>query len=471
MEIGILLLIVSSLAVSVFAVIVLYWIFLKKWHYISLFLVSVFLLQGLLRDYFHSSREFYLEWISYRFVNLFAGSVFLAIALIIIFKSLLQGKSRVNMVFVEKNLAFLFVLSPFLFANGLLRQNDPVLIVGDIYKWILIPLIYFVVINTIPQKQAYRALEIIVFVSFIYMVLGAFLSAKYIFFESKATSFGDIKYLFPLVFSFLALNLIKEKRRFYLLMYLLSICLIIITNRRALWIEMILVHLLILLIFRKKIAITRVAVRICAVGGVLLIGIFSVPLTRNIVMQVIPTLGQRLSSIPETEQSLGLTSARIMEVQQTLELMSMNGPFLNYTVGMGPGAVFFAPHTLVVEETAYLQEGFRHTIHITPMNIFFRTGLIGLIAFYYFIYKILILIFHNMKKKNGNIQKHILLAVTSFYLIIAFIDSFKAYGLVGDPLFAFLLGLTGIMFRSTDSDMSKPDKSKSIFEDKDRLLE
>jgi len=459
MELGVSLYIVASLAILVFAAVSLYWVFSKKWQHIALFLVGAFLLQGPLRDYFHSAREFYLEWISYRFVNLFAGSVCLAIALIIVFKSLLQGKSRVKMVFVEKNLAFLFLLSPFFFANGLLRYNDPVLIVGDIYKWILIPLIYFVVINTIPHIQANRALEIIAFISFIYMGLGALFSARYIFFESQVTSFGDIKYLFPLVFSFLQLNLIKEKRRLYLLMYILSICLIIITNRRALWIEMVLVHVLILLIFRKRIVITKAAIQIFAVICALLIVIFSVPFTRSIALQMIPTLGQRLSSIPEAEQSLGLTSARIMEVQQTLEVMGRDGALLNYGVGMGPGAIFFAPHTLVVEEKAYLQEGFLHTIHITPMNIFFRTGIIGLFAFYYFSYKILILLFRNLKREKEKLQNQILLATTSIYLIIALIDSIKAYGLVGDPLFAFLLGLTGIMIRSAPDEESNPTDS------------
>ncbi|QNB47101.1 hypothetical protein BR63_12760 [Thermanaerosceptrum fracticalcis] len=162
-----------------------------------------------------------------------------------------------------------------------------------------------------------------------------------------------------------------------------------------------------------------------------LLNIDTTSLINNMYLELKTT---RLHTIVEgkTDESF---MGRLMEVKDVIKITKMEGSVLNILIGHGYGATFTPYYSY--PEPNITEFGLVHNIHIGPVQMFYRYGLLGLFLFLYISFNIFKNIIINKRLYDKNLLNPIVL-IYNLSLIIYFIN-FMLFNILIDPAFSYCL--------------------------------
>lgn len=374
------------------------------------------------------ARNFHLAWIIQRSIGVIIGILlFLGIITFI----LLRIKYLPPLKFKTIDLLILFLFGGIGFFGGIvgLLKNNPLhFVVGDVLIFVSFFLIYLLAsMILMREKEEKKFLKLITFIT--YSILGLMvIITLYRLFNYYSTGFvtvsGSFIYLIPFLYFLVKLNCSLSKKTLFGL--LISLIIIIFSLKRGNLIGAIIAVPLVPVVMGRLTSNYIKTVGIVALVTIILFGILAKFDSFSVISHYSFT---DLLIRPGMEQ-------RLLEARGAIRALN-HDPF-EYFWGKGMGGIFYAPETGLIYEA--LEPGYHHNIHITPISIFFRTGILGLLAFIIFLFFTPTFLYKKYRLAATKEGKFIL-AFTLVYFILAFIDSFKAYGIVNDVLLALFLGV------------------------------
>ncbi len=143
---------------------------------------------------------------------------------------------------------------------------------------------------------------------------------------------------------------------------------------------------------------------------------------------------KRVQSTFDTfDTDVGVDSKRLREVKVAYQEIRNNSD-LAFITGLGSGAYFVDPvHNPVSGEILV------HSIHVTPVAMIFRYGIVGAVLYVAIILSIFVLLYVNRQGISGVSNKMFFVILS--YLIGSVIMSFTIYGLVDDIFIGFFIGI------------------------------
>lgn len=276
------------------------------------------------------------------------------------------GKKIVKTHNVLFGMLILFIFFYSIFQNGIKFK-----VLTDI-----IQLLNIFFISQVVKKLTLDELENFLKISIIIALFAGIYS--YFFYGLIGKRFAPVSYVVPIITYYYYL---REKSKLKKIIIILSsFVLILISGRRANLILSLIGMLFVLFIFRKRLAYTL---------SFIVLAIF---LNKDHVFDYLgesqyPTL-KRLSYLSKDDQSM---DTRYSEVKTITEKFSKENSVLVYLFGFGAAEYYN------FQRLWDLKYETRHHIHFSPMNLYFRHGIVGVFFILIVLYKLLRLI---LKKKN-----------------------------------------------------------------------
>jgi hypothetical protein len=180
----------------------------------------------------------------------------------------------------------------------------------------------------------------------------------------------------------------------------------------------------------KRFSIARVVslgILVLALFGLMLYGIIKVDIASQLE-------GTRFSTLASGEADASLL-ARVLEARDALAMVVENWASIQYLVGYGHGATY-RPYYSYIERNV-TDEGFVHNIHVGPVLIFFRYGLLGVLLYLTLLVSVTReLLRIRMSWGKGGVEFHRTLFIMgiTMYLLDLFIRN-----IIVDPMFSYML--------------------------------
>ena len=163
-----------------------------------------------------------------------------------------------------------------------------------------------------------------------------------------------------------------------------------------------------------------------------------------------------VSALQETRFSANLEGqvddsllSRVSEAQDAINDLRAHGKPINYLLGFGHGATFVPVYSSLRNA---VDDGVVHNIHIGPVLIIYRYGLIGLSLYLFLLAKLFSSFFsHRRRIRDGTISANELFftLATTMYLLDGLV-----FNVLVDPGFSF--ALAGYLYYSVRADVTHP---------------
>jgi len=318
--------------------------------------------------------------------GLVRGTLLLAIGLVLLLRLAVKGAvARVSTPVDRIILFWCLIIVSSLVQGFYFRHNEPQYLVGDLYKFLEILLIFYLTTFLVKEDRqarfliwgffvvaiAFGAVDSMTFLSRFYLVGSALLA--------RVRAAAQFSSLFALI---LAISLFLHERRMVVrgtlailgLGFLISF---ILTFLRTGYIALppALVFVLVLYLYKHKRHAFARTMRFAVLSFSLLALVLCVNLILSTIgpdIDIIQASLARLRSLvdPASSDPMGV---RILELRSITSQVLIPSPFL----GNGLGGEYFSA-TLVEEE---LEWGMKHYVHNNYFDFIVRTGILGLIAF------------------------------------------------------------------------------------------
>lgn len=372
-----------------------------------------------------------------------AGSMLLIFTSILFARFCLKGSGTFQLYNFEKYLFILLIVDLMAFMVGLAHQNAIIFLIGDTYKFAVMPLAYFCTAQTLKLKDAQKLFVFIIILetvvtleSFIFYIARL---AMGIYERSPQHSISLLALIFFLIILTSKKRLLLKKRFVYWILLLIIGITSMLSQARTLWVQIILCPFILLLIERKRLVAKSIS-KLAIYALILLI-----PLLLSF-SNITHELGQRVTGtfalIRAAREISPILSAdrRVSETKSTLNKFAESPNILNFLVGFGNGAEFYAPTSALGMGS---KPGYKHHIHNGYLSLFFRMGLVGLSAFLIFSFSTLKSIYLISKHGNGKPPpEHMQISNVMFvYLAVTLVEFLTIYSFIGDIKWGVLLGL------------------------------
>jgi len=377
-------------------------------------------------------RNVHFVWLGLRITALGAGIPMLMFVVLKSGRWLLTGRKhwRIRFGKLDQAVMALGMLAPVALLIGVLHGNDIVLIVGDTYGFLFVPLVYFTIKHTVRSGQTVDFLRR---VSGLFVIVALFVLLGSRFLYIKGTPLaggGSISWILPIIFVSLLITHTKKNRFFYSILYALSLVAILLTFSRELWGVVVLSIPFIFFVSPKR-TVLRVATRAAFVLLACALIVYNLPFVSSSIAEFQTRVISRVRSAFVPSQHLGEGSVRRAGIVGSLAEIAP----LDYLLGKGAGAKYYHP---IYQVTI-------HHIHVTPASIFFRTGLFGVIVFLFFCLSAVREAYHIMRARDLTDKDKVVVKSALIYFILSGIDSILTYGVVNDLCWGILLGLLAII--------------------------
>lgn len=328
---------------------------------------------------------------------------------------------------VEKNSFLILIVCAWGFLFGFYYKNDPVYIFGDSYKFLIFVSGIYISRFLIDEKYELKFLKLLEIVCISGLLFSIF---RFLMFHSKFTSnvgfiYGTTQDIF-LVFSCFVLYFFR-KNLISIGLIVLSLTLLILGQKRSVLL-LLLIFLPILICFLdfKKLTFQKAFKSILF----LIILILSLLITLNSGDFLFNKYFVRITNT-DWQDKIALKDGRSEEIQYVFYKFSSNDSIF-YLTGFGSGA-----------EYSKFVRGYHadvHSIHVTPVALFYRYGIVGLFLFIYF--AILIVKYFWSFLFSGKFRKkfNVIYVLFLFYSVSSFIMSFVVFGFFDDILSGLSFG-------------------------------
>jgi hypothetical protein len=134
---------------------------------------------------------------------------------------------------------------------------------------------------------------------------------------------------------------------------------------------------------------------------------------------------------------------RIYEAETVFEIIYDNPLILLFGKGFGATVDMTESSDSSVISSQIISADKTHNIHILPISIIYRYGLIGITMYFLIIFRAFINILKIKKYQNRTFEFEILYLISNFYIISLFSYSFMASSIFfTDPLFGIFLAVS-----------------------------
>jgi len=314
---------------------------------------------------------------------------------------------------------------------AIVMGNDPVLLIGDVFLWLYGPVVYFLFISLNDAKIMEKVWTYISYLFWFGQIFVFFLQVEKYATTGQWKVSGGIIIVLPTCY-LLGKFLNRDFRNKHLFMLLASVGMVMLSLKRGPIISMFLM-MIAALVFSSTVALRTKALLILLIGTPALYLTTSDFLVDEMSMISEPMEG-RFRAMTGTYDSNPFNQ-RINEALAAFDEMARTGSFFPYIIGMGFGATFRGPKAPRTKH-ALLESDKIHNIHMTPAAVFFRGGVVVFLLctffFGYILMNTIILLKRDLWKRNIPIA--VTATAASLFVIAAIIDSFKAYGLISQPM-------------------------------------
>ena len=388
-----------------------------------------------------------------------AGSMLLIFACILFARFCLAGRRASRLYRFEKYLLALLAVDLMALLIGLIRRNALVFLIGDTYKFSVIPLAYFCTVQTLEAKDARKLFLFIVILETVVTLesFGVYMIrlAAGIYERAPEHGISLLAFIFFLTSLASGEKLSRRRRNAYSVLLVIIGITAILSRARTLWVQVILCPLILLLVERKAVkAMIRPAAIALALLVISLLGFSAV--YRNIARELRQRVAETLELAKSSRQLAPVLSLdrRIVETKSALGRYAESPSFLNFIVGFGNGAEFYAPSAALGMGS---RPGYKHHIHNGYVSLFFRMGVVGLASFLLFALSALKSMYvfarHNDEKMPGDYP--LISKVIFVYLVATLVEFLTIYSFIGDIKWGVLLGI----FRSAMPDTVRHENS------------
>jgi O-antigen ligase len=384
-----------------------------------------------------------------RLHGLLSGSMLLIFAGILVIRICMMGRRSFKLYSFEKYLLFLLFIDFIALVVGLIRGNSPIFLIGDTYKFAVIPLAYFCTVQTLRAENVKRLFLFIILLETAVTLesfgVYAVRLSKGFYERAPEHSISLLAFVFFLVLLSSRRELSRWKNLICFILVVIIGITAILSQARTLWAQMLLCPFILLLVERKS--IVAASILKFAVYALMLL----IPLSlifSDAYYNITESLNQRIREtsaiFKSNRQFAPVLSAdrRVVEVKATMNMYSELPNPADFLVGFGNGAEFYAPSAALGMGS---RPGYKHHIHNGYISIFFRMGILGLLAF-------LVFIFFTLRNINGAIRHGFISEKASIwtlsiqksifiYLILTLIEFLTIYSFIGDIKWGVLLGL------------------------------
>ena len=371
-----------------------------------------------------------------RIHGVISGLILLAFTGILFARFCLAGRSVFHFYRFEKYLYLLLFVDLAAFLIGLIRHNATVFLIGDTYKFSVIPLAYFCTTQTLKARDAGKLFLFIV-------ILEAAVTLESFGFYAVKLAMGTYERAPQHAISLLAFiflmtvlaskdRLSRRRRNIYSAMLVVIGLTAVLSQARTLWVQIFLCPFILMLVERKT-AVVRAMFRPAVVALFLLI-----PLLLGvsaIYHNVVRDLGGRIAETATLVKTTLSSTSRIVEAKAALSRYTESPKALNFVVGMGNGAEFYAPDVALGMGSS---PGYKHHIHNGYVSLFFRMGVVGLIFFFLFASSTLKRTYVVAKL---HIRSNVIPAVIFVYFAATLIELLTIYSFFGDIKWGILFGI------------------------------
>jgi O-antigen ligase len=371
-----------------------------------------------------------------RIHGVISGLILLVFTGILFARFCLAGRSVFRFYSFEKYLYLLLFVDLVAFLIGLIHRNATVFLIGDTYKFAVIPLAYFCTTQTLKARDAGRLFL------FIVMLEAAVTLESFGFYAVRLAmgTYGRAPQhaisLLTFIFLMTALasgdRLSLRRRNVYSAMLVVISLTAVLSQARTLWVQILLCPFILMLVERKT-AVVRAILRPAAFALILLI-----PLLLGvgaIYRDVVSDLGGRIAETATLVKATLPGTSRIVEARAALSRYTGSPNVLDFVVGMGNGAEFYAPDVALGMGS---RPGYKHHIHNGYVSLFFRTGIVGLIFFFLFAASTLKRMYVVAKL---SLRSNLIPAVIFVYFVATLIELLTIYSFFGDIKWGILFGV------------------------------
>jgi O-antigen ligase len=243
----------------------------------------------------------------------------------------------------------------------------------------------------------------------------------------------------------------RRRRNIYSVILVMIGLTAILSRARTLWVQIFLCPF-ILLPIEKKTAVIRSLVKPAVLVVILLMPVLLGVSTiyRNVAQELSQRVVETTALIQATEQISPIISSdrRVVEVKSALGTYRESPNLLDFVVGFGNGAEFYAPSAALGMGS---RPGYKHHIHNGYVSLFFRMGISGLTFFLLFAFSALRNMYTVAKQPvEANLHVHpeasglarsLIPKVIFVYFVATLIELLTIYSFIGDIKWGILFGL------------------------------
>ena len=390
-----------------------------------------------------------------RLHGVITGSMLLLFTCVLFARFCLTGERMFHLYKFEKYLFILLGVDLVALMVGLIRRNAPVFLIGDTYKFSVIPLAYFCTTQTLTARDARKLFLFIVILETVVTLesFGVYIirlaTGDYERAPEHAVSL--LAFIFFLVALTSGGQLSRRRKNIYSVILVIIGVTAILSQARTLWIQIFLCPFILLLI-EKKTAVVRSIVKPAVLALILLmpflLGVSAI--YRNVARELSQRVVETTTLIRATQQVMPILSGdrRVVEVKSTLGTYRESQNVLDFIVGFGNGAEFYAPSAALGMGST---PGYKHHIHNGYISLFFRMGILGLTFFLLFASSALRSMYEIAKQPVGtnlrfgpgasSLTRSLIPKVIFVYFVATLIELLTIYSFIGDIKWGLLFGL------------------------------
>lgn len=356
----------------------------------------------------------------------------------------------------EKILLLLVLLDCIALLIGLMFSNNPNYLISDFFKFLVIPLVWFL-IRFVIKSPSVKGVIISFYTVVVFMLIANLLDLFYWFIEVNSTGIltrATKPYLLPLcVLPLILINKTEVsffKRFLTYIFFSFMLLLTIVSGQRATWLASGLIFTALLIKYKMKfIKVFLVSLSILLLlFAVIRPGVFMETLSALIKSRLFMILaGSNISGKHVAVDAS--TYGRIYEVKVVWNTFIKRNNIFLFLFGFGNGAQYYAPLIHIFVPKLLYPDCIVHNIHIGYFAILFRYGIVGLLAFtmsaVFFIKYLLDLRKTKFLKVLDN--NTVLVIVES--ILLSFIGTMIAFSFsfifVGSAIWGILFGISSLI--------------------------
>ena len=324
---------------------------------------------------------------------------------------------------------------------GLLQENAMWYMMGDSYRFLLIPLVYWACIVTVTRSEQREFLWKFMVIYAVPISLITILNQTYKFAIHSPFMVGKSVDAFALSVSALLYTSSQRKRlrRFSLLVTVILMINAFVSWERRDWLIMALVWGLVLLLNRSRHRYRLLQMLLVASCLVLISLLVFNLMSPGLFTQITARLQDRFDYTFNSD-GLDPSSARRFLEMEFIAKEFKNAPPIGVLTGLGQGAEFHDPIAYWKKGS---QPGLVHNVHNTYTGVFFRTGLLGVFLIGSFIFLSLRLAYKGIRnaRRQGSFQELIFSQASLIYLLVAFGITWNVDSSMGAVQVAVVVGL------------------------------